>query len=188
MRWRAPLALLVLALGTLPAVPPAAAEPEPDFIAVNARGAVPVEHDGGTFVWTADLFSLTTFEKIGTFTDRATCSTSAPPPCLIYDITTTYRVPGGEVTSRGLWSLAPDSTRPGRSPSRNAFRSWIGRAEIQTPDSASKPLSQGHTMVIGPFGSGGCPGEMLSTNLTCMTTRLRRFPGRPTQYYSTRFT
>ena len=116
MRWRAPLALLVLALGTLPAVPPAAAEPEPDFIAVNARGAVPVEHDGGTFVWTADLFSLTTFEKIGTFTDRATCSTSAPPPCLIYDITTTYRVPGGEVTSRGLWSLAPDSTRPGFDP------------------------------------------------------------------------
>lgn len=113
MRWRTPLAVLVLAVGTLPAVAPAAAEPEPDFISVNPRGSVPVEHDGDAFVWTTDLFSLTTFEKIGTFTDRAMCATSSPPPCLIYDITTTYRVPGGEVTSRGLWSVTPDSTRPG---------------------------------------------------------------------------
>ena len=107
------IALLVVALAGLPALPQAAAEPEPDFISVNPRGSVPVERDGDVFVWTADLFSLTTLEKIGTFTDRATCSMSAPPACLVYDVTTTYRVPGGEVVSRGQWGVAPDPTRPG---------------------------------------------------------------------------
>jgi len=62
---------------------------------VNPQGSVAVERDGEAFVWTADLFSLTTLDKIGTFTDRATCATSTPPPCVVYDITTTYRVPGG---------------------------------------------------------------------------------------------
>src|SRR5881227_3778782 len=113
MRWRAPVALLALVLGALPGVTPAAAEDEADFISVNQRGTVLVEHDGDAFVWTADLYSLNTSDKIGTFTDRATCSTSTPPPCLVYDVTTTYRVPGGEVTNRGSWSLAPDSTKPG---------------------------------------------------------------------------
>ena len=113
MRWRAPVALLALALGMLPAVPPAAAEAEPDFISVFQRGAVAVQRDGPAFVWTADLFSLNTGEQIGTYTDRATCATGAPSSCLIYDITSTYRVPGGEITSRGQWSLASDSTRSG---------------------------------------------------------------------------
>lgn len=113
MRWRVPVAVLALVLAALPGIAPAAAEDEADFISVNQRGTVPVEHDGDAFVWTTDLYSLNTFDKIGTFTDRATCSTSAPPPCLVYDVTTTYRVPGGEVTNRGLWSLAPDSTQEG---------------------------------------------------------------------------
>ena len=52
------IALLVVALAGLPALPQAAAEPEPDFISVNPRGSVPVERDGDVFVWTADLFSL----------------------------------------------------------------------------------------------------------------------------------
>lgn len=113
MRWRVPVAVLALVFAALPGIAPAAAEDEADFISVNQRGTVPVEHDGDAFVWTADLYSLNTFDKIGTFTDQATCSTSAPPPCLVYDVTTTYRVPGGEVTNRGLWSLAPDSTKKG---------------------------------------------------------------------------
>jgi len=113
MRWRLPVAVLALVLAALPGIAPAAAEDEADFISVNQRGTVPVEHDGDAFVWTADLYSLNTFDKIGTFTDRATCSTGAPAQCLVYDVTTTYRVPGGEVTSHGLWSLAPDSTREG---------------------------------------------------------------------------
>lgn len=113
MRWRVPVAVLALVLGALPGIAPAGAEDEADFISVNQRGTVPVEHDGNAFVWTADLYSLNTFDKIGTFTDRATCSTGAPSPCLVYDVTTTYRVPGGEVTNRGVWSLAPDSTQRG---------------------------------------------------------------------------
>ena len=113
MRWRVPVVLLALALGAWPAVPSASAEAEPDFVSVNQRGVVAVQQDGGAFVWTADLFSLNTMERIGTFTDRATCATGAPSSCLIYDITTTYRVPGGEVTSRGQWSVASDSTRSG---------------------------------------------------------------------------
>lgn len=113
MRWRVPVAVLALVFAALPGIAPAAAEDDADFISVNQRGTVPVEGDGDAFVWTADLYSLNTFDKIGTFTDRATCSTSAPPPCLVYDVTTTYRVPGGEVTNRGVWSLAPDSTKEG---------------------------------------------------------------------------
>lgn len=115
MWWRTPLALVALVLGAFPAVPPAAAEAgsEPDFISINPQGDVPVQHDGRSFVWTADLVSLTTMEKIGTFTDRATCAMNSGGGCLVYDVTTTYRVPGGNVVSRGLWSLAPDSTRPG---------------------------------------------------------------------------
>jgi hypothetical protein len=107
------IAAMFVALAGLPGTAPAAAETEPDFIAVNARGSVPVERDGGAFIWTADLFSLTTLEKIGTFTDRATCSTDTPPPCRVFDVTTTYRVPGGEVVSRGQWSVTPDPARPG---------------------------------------------------------------------------
>jgi glutathione S-transferase len=44
---RRTLLVLLLALGALSAVSPAAAEPEPDFIAINPRGVVPVEMDGG---------------------------------------------------------------------------------------------------------------------------------------------
>ncbi len=103
----------LLALGAVPAVAPAAAEPEPDFIALNPRGVVPVEMVDGAFVVTADLFSLTTGDKIGTFTDRATCSTSAPPPCLVFDVTTTFRLPGGEILNRVQVSSSPDPTKPG---------------------------------------------------------------------------
>ena len=102
-----------LAMVGSPLIQGAAAEPDPDFISLNPRGSAAVEHDGDAMVWTMDLFSLTTLEKIGTFTDRAVCSTTAPPPCLVYDVTTTYRVPGGEIVSRGNWSVTSDPTRAG---------------------------------------------------------------------------
>jgi hypothetical protein len=107
-----PVAMLVLALGGAPTIA-RAATPEPDFVSVNPRGSTAVERDGDAFIWTTDLFSLTTLEKIGSFTDRATCATSTPPPCLVYAITTTYRVPGGDVVSHGQWSAGPDPTQPG---------------------------------------------------------------------------
>ena len=112
-RLRIRIAALVIALGGAPTVARAATEPEPDFISVNPRGSAVVERDGNAFVWTTDLFSLTTLEKIGEFTDRATCATSTPPPCAVYDITTTYRVPGGDVVSHEMWSASPDPTQPG---------------------------------------------------------------------------
>jgi hypothetical protein len=125
------IALMIVALG-VPGAAPAAAEAEPDFISVNAQGSVPVAHDASGFSWTADLYSLTTLEKIGTFTDQATCSMSGPPPCLVYDVTTTFRVPGGEVVSRGQWSVSGDSTRPGFAfvasrPEKNTIVSGTGR-------------------------------------------------------------
>ena len=131
------IAAIAVALAGPPAISRAASEPEPDFISVNPRGSVAVEHDGDAFVWTADLFSLTTLEKIGTFTDRATCATSTPPPCLVYDVTTTYRVPGGEVVSRGLWGVAPDPTRAGFAfngsrPEGNTIVSGTGRFQGRT--------------------------------------------------------
>jgi hypothetical protein len=54
--------------------------------------------------WTLDLISLTTGEKVGTLDDRATCSTSQPPPCAVLEVTSTYNLPGGDVASRGQWS------------------------------------------------------------------------------------
>lgn len=108
------IAVMLVALGGLPGAGPADTETEPDFISLNLRAdSVPVEQDGDTFVYSYELFSLTTLEKVGTGTDRTTCSTSSPPPCLVYDITSTFRLPGGDVVSRNQWSIAPDSTRPG---------------------------------------------------------------------------
>ena len=107
-----PIAVLALLAGS-PATSRAAAEPEADFISLNPRSSVAVERDGEAFEWTGDLYSLTTLEKIGTHTDRASCVTRTPPPCVVYDITTTYRVPGGEVVSRAQWSAGPEPTKPG---------------------------------------------------------------------------
>jgi hypothetical protein len=136
-RWRTRLAALVLIIGAWPLVSPtipsAGASPEADFVAVNPRGeSVPVEREGDTFVFSSDLFSLTTLAKIGTFTDRAKCSTSAPPPCAVYDVTSTFGLTDGEIVTHNQWSVTPDPTRPSvvfsaSRPERDTIVSGTGR-------------------------------------------------------------
>jgi hypothetical protein len=121
-------------LGTpLLVIPAAGADgTEPDFIAVNEHGASPVYQSDGAMTWTLDLISLTTGEKVGTLDDRATCSTSQPPPCAVLEVITTYHLPGGDVASRGQWSSSPDPARPGfyftgSRPTSNTIVSATGR-------------------------------------------------------------
>ena len=110
-------ALLVVALGgmTAPLAQARVAPPgEPDFVAVHPSGTGDNEsNDPSRVVYTAELLSLTTGERIGTFNDVITCSTTAPPPCLVFDVVTTYRLPGGDIVNRGQWSGVPDPQRPG---------------------------------------------------------------------------
>jgi hypothetical protein len=108
------MAGLVMAAALAPALPVVAAEPVPDFVAVNPRGSGQNEsNDPSRLKYTADLFSLTTGKIVGTFTDVITCSASATPPCSAFDVVTTYRLPGGDIVNRGDWSAAPDPQRPG---------------------------------------------------------------------------
>ena len=86
----------------------------PDFVAVNPRGVAHNESTDSThLVFTVDMFSLPTGERVGTLTDVITCSAAGPPPCLVFDIVTTYRLPGGDIVSHGYWTGVPDPQRPG---------------------------------------------------------------------------
>lgn len=109
---RAWAVLLVVVFG-LPA-PAGAASDVPDFVAVNPRGVAHNESsDPAHLVFTVDMFSLPGGERVGTLTDVITCSAAGPPPCLVFDIVTTYRIPGGEIVNHGYWTGVPDPQRPG---------------------------------------------------------------------------
>jgi hypothetical protein len=113
VKWLRALVLVAWLVSGLPAVA-VAAEPVPDFVAVNPRGSgINQSTDPTKQVYTADLFSLTTGKVIGTFTDVITCSTASVPPCAAFDVETTYRLPGGDIVNRGNWSGVPDPQRPG---------------------------------------------------------------------------
>jgi hypothetical protein len=112
---RAWLVLVAVLLGLpAPAAAAGSAAPEPDFIALNPRG---VGHNESTdpthLVFTVDMYSLPTGERVGSLTDVITCSAAAPPPCLVFDIVTIYRLPGGDIVNHGYWSGVPDPQRPG---------------------------------------------------------------------------
>jgi hypothetical protein len=67
----------------------------------------------GRVAYTVDVFSITTGERLGTLHDEITCSTSAPPPCLVFDVATTVTLPGGVIQNHAQWSGVPDPQRPG---------------------------------------------------------------------------
>jgi hypothetical protein len=109
--WSRALALVGWLVTGLPA---AAAEPVPDFVALNPRGSgINQSTDPTKLIYTADLFSLTTGQLIGNFTDVITCASASIPPCAAFDVETTYRLPGGDIVNRGYWSGVPDPQRPG---------------------------------------------------------------------------
>jgi hypothetical protein len=88
--------------------------PAPQLIAVASRGSAPnVSTEPGRTTFTLPLFELATGEEIGTLTDDARCVSATPPPCLVQDVTTTFRLPDGEIVNQMTVTLSPDPQEVG---------------------------------------------------------------------------
>lgn len=85
-----------------------------DFIAVNSRGILHNESNGSArYVYTTPLYSLANGQNVGTATFENFCSPSAMPPCLVYEVIATFRLPQGEIRNHMVVSAAPDPRRSG---------------------------------------------------------------------------
>lgn len=114
---------LLIGLSFLPATArgPQVSQQQPASQAQIVPGIMPL-HVRGTakneltsppnFVYTADVYSLASGEYLGVAVNKLTCSTS-PPPCLVADLVTTYRLPLGDIVSRVRVSVVPDPQRSG---------------------------------------------------------------------------
>jgi hypothetical protein len=93
---------------------PVGATGQREVIALHVSGMADQEPAGpGRVAYTVDVFSITTGERLGTLHDELTCSTTAPPPCLVFDVVTTLRLADGEIVNHSQWSGVPDPQRPG---------------------------------------------------------------------------
>lgn len=117
----APLLAILLFLMSAPAQ---SLNPDPsdpmvgvgDRILLNPRGVARNEStDPKEFVFTVDVFSLATGQRVGTATDYVFCASpsSAPPGCLLFDVVTTFRLPDGEIVNHFQVNVAPDPVRTG---------------------------------------------------------------------------
>lgn len=117
MSIRRPLFLfvaLVLAGAVVSGVSAQEPAPAPQLIAVASRGSAPNDStEPGRTTFTLPLFDLATGEEIGTLTDDAHCVSPTPPPCLVQDVTTTFRLPDGEIVNHTTVSLSPDPQHAG---------------------------------------------------------------------------
>lgn len=64
-------------------------------------------------VFEADLTSLATGDKAGSFTWDLTCGQVVGFPCGMYEVTNTFTLPEGTLVTRGTASVAPDGSAPG---------------------------------------------------------------------------
>lgn len=93
---------------------PVGAQAPGEVLPLHVSGVASSEStDAGHVAYTVDVFSITTGERLGTLHDEITCSSSAPPPCLVFDVVTTLRLAGGEIVNHAQWSGVPDPQRPG---------------------------------------------------------------------------
>jgi hypothetical protein len=109
--------LTVVALSTLSLMAVAESAPAAergDVIAVRVFGRLQNTSTDPThiFVSNADLLSPTG-EVVGTRHQDVTCSTAAPPPCVVLHIVTTFRFPEGDIVNEVDASLVPDPQYPG---------------------------------------------------------------------------
>lgn len=85
-----------------------------DTIAVNVKG---LAHNTSTafghMVFTVPMVSLVSGAPAGSLTDDITCAPALAPPCTVFDITTTYHLPGGDIVNQARWSGMPDLSQPG---------------------------------------------------------------------------
>ena len=85
-----------------------------DTMAFRFAGRVPVKSpEPNRLVAEGDLTSLATGEKVGIFTWDLTCAQVVGFPVGVFEVTNTFRLPGGTLVSRGMGSLGPDPTGPG---------------------------------------------------------------------------
>jgi hypothetical protein len=108
------VAALVVVVLAGSAVLPVGAQSGTEVIAMHVAGMAQSEPtEPGRVAYTVNVFNITTGERLGTLHDEITCSSTAPPPCLVFDVVTTLRLRGGEITNRAQWSGVPDPQRPG---------------------------------------------------------------------------
>ncbi len=107
------LALMLVTVAGSSALP-VEAQDNPEVIALHVRGMADSEPTApGRVAYTVNVFSVTTGERLGSLHDELTCSTTAPPPCLVFDVVTTLRLADGEIVNHAQWSGVPDPQRPG---------------------------------------------------------------------------
>lgn len=116
LAWMCGLAGLVLVpvVGATPAGAGSSGPVGGDTIAVNVRGvAANTSTTFGHLVFTVPMYSLVTGAPAGSLTDDITCAFVLAPPCTVFDIVTTYHLPGGDIVNEGRWSGVPDLSNPG---------------------------------------------------------------------------
>ncbi|MDQ3946277.1 MAG: hypothetical protein M3357_14210, partial [Actinomycetota bacterium] len=93
---------------------PVGAQGGTEVIAMHVAGTAASEPtEPGRVAYTVGVFNITTGEQLGTLHDEIACSSTAPPPCLVFDVVTTLRLRGGEIVNHAQWSGVPDPQRPG---------------------------------------------------------------------------
>jgi hypothetical protein len=120
-----PFPLALVAVFALLAAPgrgaqPASATPG-DVIAIRFTGELPNQKaysSPGFFLFSGNMTSPRG-EVLGTLTHEAVCAVTPPPPCLVFDVTSTFDFagdgsPGGRIVNQAKLSAAPDPQHPGQ--------------------------------------------------------------------------
>ncbi len=80
----------------------------PEVIALRFTGRYATQTvDPSRDFWTGNVVSLTTGEVAGTLRHEITCHDRTSFPCLVFQATDTFTLPGGTIVSRGTESVAP---------------------------------------------------------------------------------
>jgi hypothetical protein len=107
-------AVVLVAVVAGSSVRPVGAQGGTEVIALHVAGTADSEPTApGQLAYTVDVFNIATGERLGRLHDEITCSSTAPPPCLVFDVVTTLRLRGGEIVNHAQWSGVPDPQRPG---------------------------------------------------------------------------
>ncbi len=122
-RW-SPLVLVHMAVVAMWASTGRDAEPAStasDVIAVRFAGELPNQkaYSSPGFLLFSGNMTSAEGQLLGTLTHEARCAVTTPPPCLVFDVTTTFdftegQHPGGRIVNQAKLSAAPDPQHPGQ--------------------------------------------------------------------------
>lgn len=141
-----------------------------EVIAMHVSGTAASEPtEPGKVAYTVDVFDIKTGVRLGTLHDEITCSSTTPPPCLVFDVVTTLSVSGGEIVNHAQWSGVPDpqhpgfllvGSRPGAKTAKGTGGGYAGRAVnwegSGSADMRSFPATLGYDIfsVVTPDAAG----------------------------------